>query len=73
MCKFEGLIELFWECDVMLQDVLVQALQKSRTELLLQAVKDLVARQHLRHTRVRLAAFLDGCKELSVLQLNAIH
>ncbi len=36
-------------------------------------MKYFVARQHLSHTRVWLAAFFDGGKEFSVLQLNAVH
>ena len=36
-------------------------------------MQNLIARQNLGHTRVWLAAFFDGGKEFSVLQLNAIH
>jgi len=44
-----------------------------RSMLLLQVVQDLVARQHLGNRAVGLAAFVDRRKELTVLQLDAIH
>ena len=36
-------------------------------------MQHLVARQHLLHAGVGLAAFTDGSKELAVLQLDAVH
>ncbi len=49
------------------------ARQPSGVELLLQLVQHLVARQHLGQAAVGLAAFSDGGKELTVLQLNAAN
>src|SRR5574337_181867 len=42
-------------------------------QLLLQPVQHLVALQHLRHARIRLAPFADRGEELAVLQLDAVH
>jgi len=42
-------------------------------QLPLQVMEDLVARQHLREARIRLAIRADCFEELTVLQLDAIH
>src|SRR3569832_1546110 len=47
--------------------------RKLSSQLLLQLVKHLVARQHLRHARIRLPPFADRGNELAVLQLDAVH
>ena len=50
----------------------LKLIKKLHGQLLLQLMQHLVARQHLRHRCVGLAAFADGGEEFAVLQLNAV-
>src|SRR5213082_2426371 len=45
----------------------------SLSELQLQAVQHLIARQHLGDARVRLAALANGGEEFAILQLDSVH